>query len=78
MSAYTKMYYGANVSHATHVQPDRISLLHDPAYGYTALVVPKYETKPFVEQMFPPPLTCPQIGSLIIGVFVIMKCGLFC
>ena len=73
-----KMYYGANVSHATHVQPDRISLLHDPAYGYTALVVPKYKTKPVVEQNFSPPFTFPQTGSLIIGVFVIMKCGLFC
>ena len=60
------------------MQPDHISLLHDPAYGYTALVVAKYETKPFVEQIFSPPLTCPQTGSLIIGAFVIMKCGLFC
>ena len=65
------------VLHAIHVQPDRISLLHDPAYGYTALVVTKYEAKPFVEQIFSPPITCPQTGSLIIGVFV-MKCGLFC
>ena len=72
------MYYGANVSHATHVQPNCISLLHHPAYEYTTLGVPKYETKPFVELVFSPLLTCPQTGSLIIGIFVIMKWGLFC